>query len=59
MSQLRRDDAVEHIHTTMQMLAAEPIEPRTQRLVQNSRVGNGFGMIVLVLLTPAGRPEIP
>ncbi len=35
-----------HIHTTMQMLAAEPIEQRTQRLLENSRVGNGFGMIV-------------
>ena len=35
-----------HIHTTLQMLAADIVPQQAQNLVKNSRVGNGFGMIV-------------
>lgn len=34
-----------HIHTTMQMLG-EAAPTKARRLVDNSRIGNGFGMIV-------------
>ena len=35
-----------HIKTTMQLLDAHAHMPKAQRLVENARVGNGFGMIV-------------
>lgn len=35
-----------HIHTTMQLLEGQPVPPRAQRLLKQSRIGNGFGMIV-------------
>jgi phytoene dehydrogenase-like protein len=35
-----------HIHTTMKLLADQPVPDRAQRLLQQSRIGNGFGMIV-------------
>ncbi|MEZ4673249.1 MAG: NAD(P)/FAD-dependent oxidoreductase [Caldilineaceae bacterium] len=35
-----------HIHTTARLLQDAPIPPRAKRLAANSRIGNGFGMIV-------------
>lgn len=35
-----------HIHTTLGMLQDAPVAERAQRLIRNSRIGNGFGMIV-------------
>ncbi len=35
-----------HIHTTMRMLEEAPVAPAARRLATNSRIGNGFGMIV-------------
>ncbi len=35
-----------HIHTTMRMLEDAPVPPQARRLATNSRIGNGFGMIV-------------
>ena len=34
-----------HIHTTMRLLG-EAMPPRARRLIENTRIGNGFGMIV-------------
>ena len=35
-----------HIHTTLRMLGAENIPPAARTLLERSRIGNGFGMIV-------------
>ncbi|MBX3015227.1 MAG: NAD(P)/FAD-dependent oxidoreductase [Caldilineaceae bacterium] len=35
-----------HIHTTLQLLQDEPLPTRAKQLLQQSRIGNGFGMIV-------------
>lgn len=35
-----------HIHTTMQLLKDAPVPAQARRLATNSRIGNGFGMIV-------------
>ncbi|MEZ4869237.1 MAG: NAD(P)/FAD-dependent oxidoreductase [Caldilineaceae bacterium] len=35
-----------HIHTTLALLEDATLAPRSQRLLQQARVGNGFGMIV-------------
>lgn len=35
-----------HIHTTAKLLADASIPGQAQRLIANSRIGNGFGMIV-------------
>lgn len=35
-----------HIHTTLKLLSNSEVPPRAQRLLGQSRIGNGFGMIV-------------
>lgn len=35
-----------HIHTTLKLLENATLEPQAQRLLERSRVGNGFGMMV-------------
>jgi phytoene desaturase len=35
-----------HIHTTMGMLDDAPLEPTAARRLRESRIGNGFGMVV-------------
>lgn len=35
-----------HIHTTMDLLHEAPVAGQAKRLASNSRIGNGFGMIV-------------
>ena len=35
-----------HIHTTMKLLADDAVSDQSRRLVDRTRVGNGFGMIV-------------
>lgn len=35
-----------HVHTTMKMLGADNIPAKSRSLLERSRIGNGFGMIV-------------